>query len=382
MIASAKRFRLLHFQSMATSGGDESNSLLLCRHLPEMDHHIAVYFGAGPMEQAWRDAGAVVALLKLNPSSRRALMTAVRRTVAAARPDGVFLSSVILLPLVLKCLDGFKGPVLCHTGNPENSPLGTRVKFWAARAWLRPNVQVTMLHCSDYVRKSFLRSSFYRRYRHEVAISAGLLGSKEHARPHVPRVVSRDDPVRVGMLARLDPIKNHRLVIDGFRLILENYPRAKLEFIGEGSEMENLKTRARTLGLSDRVIFHGRLPSPFPVAREWDLFLYGTTPAEGFGAALAEAIALGLPCVVTDVGPMREVGGEEGAVCYVRADSDSELAASATELLGDYPRRCLMSERSRARAEARFDGACFAEKIKQCLLTAPEDAATAASFVA
>ena len=100
-----------------------------------------------------------------------------------------------------------------------------------------------------------------------------------------------------------------------------------------------------------------------------------------FGAALAEAIALGLPCVVTDVGPMREVGGEDGAVCYVRADSDSELAASATELLGDYPRRCLMSERSRARAEARFDGACFAEKIKQCLLTAPEGAASAASFV-
>ncbi len=96
-----RSFRLLHFQSTAAFGGDEANSLLLCRHLPEMRHRVAVYFGGGPMVQSWSDAGAEVALLGLNPSDRGGVMRAVRRTTAAASPDGVFLSSVMLLPLVL-----------------------------------------------------------------------------------------------------------------------------------------------------------------------------------------------------------------------------------------------------------------------------------------
>jgi len=63
------------------------------------------------------------------------------------------------------------------------------------------------------------------RYRHEVAISAGLMDARGGSlASHAPRVVSRGDPVRVGMMARLDPIKNQRLVIDAFRLMLESYP--------------------------------------------------------------------------------------------------------------------------------------------------------------
>lgn len=370
MIAFARPFRLLHFQNTAGFGGDESNSLLLCRHLPEMEHHVAVYFGEGPMEQTWREAGAQVTMLKLDPAGRRALMQAVQRTARACEPDGIFLSSIVLLPLVLKALDGFRGEVLCHTGNPAATSFATRLKFLAARAWLRPKVRLTMVHCSDYVRRSYSRDSFYAPYRHEVAISAGLLDPATVS-PHVPRRIAHEEPIRIGMLARLDPIKNHRLVIDAFRLILNDYPRATLEFIGEGSELSNLKAQAEARGVSRRIIFHGRLPSPFPVARTWDLFLYATTAAEGFGAALAEAIALGLPCVVTDVGPMREVGGRDGAVSYVPADSDTELARAAVALLRDYPRRCRMSDRSRKRAFAEFGGEQFAGKIKACLLAEP-----------
>jgi glycosyltransferase involved in cell wall biosynthesis len=169
------------------------------------------------------------------------------------------------------------------------------------------------------------------------------------------------------MVARLDPIKNHGLVIRAFRLILVSFPQAMLELIGEGAEGDRLRHLAVELGVGDRVLFHGRLPSPFPVAAEWDLFLYATTRAEGYGAALAEAMALGLPCVVTDVGPMREVGGEFGAVRYVDPDSAEEMAAAAVEILRDRRRRTLMSERSRERARAEFDSARFAGKIRECL---------------
>jgi glycosyltransferase involved in cell wall biosynthesis len=367
MKAGKARFRLLHFQATATFGGDESNSLLLSRELSEMDHHIAVYFGGGPMEEEWRDSGASVTLLGLTPPCRREIIDAVSRTVAETRPDGVFLSSIVLLPLVLKGLGGFRGPTLCHTGNPDFSSLAVRLKFIAAQWMLRPTVTPVMVHCSDYVRKSYQENPFYRKYRHVVAVSAGLVARNgEHAHHH-PREISGDMPIRMGMVARLDPIKNHGLVIRAFRIILNSFPQAVLELIGEGAEGERLRLLAEELGVAKRVVFHGRLPSPFPVAAGWDLFLYATTRAEGFGAALAEAMALGLPCVVTDVGPMREVGGEFGAVRYVDPDSAEEMAAAAVEVLRDRGRRNLMSVRSRERVRAEFDSAQFAGKIRACL---------------
>jgi len=361
-------FRLLHFQSAAVFGGDEANSLLLCRHLPEMRHRIAVYFGSGPIVDSWRDLGAEVTLLNLNPADRAGLIRAVRRTVDAVRPDGIFLSSVSLLPLVLKGLDGFRGEVLCHTGNPEASSLATRLKFWAARAWLRPKARLTLVHCSEYVRRSFARRPFFRGYRHEVAISAGVMELGDRAvRNHEPRRISPTDAVRVGMVARLDPIKNHGLIVDALPLLLRRYPNTTLEFIGDGTEMASLKERAAERAVAGRVIFHGRLPTPFPVMREWDLFIYATTAAEGFGAALAEALALGLPSVVTDIGPMREVGGEDGAVRYVPPHSAADLADAAAVLLADHPVRLAMSARARERAAANFDGSLFARRIAELL---------------
>jgi glycosyltransferase involved in cell wall biosynthesis len=319
------------------------------------------------MEQEWRAVGAEVTLLDLTPPCRREIIEAVRRTVAETKPDGVFLSSIVLLPLVLKGLGSFDGPTLCHTGNPDSSSVAVRLKFILAQWMLRPTVAPIMVHCSDYVRQSYQRNPFYRRYRHVVAVSAGLVpGDGSHAR-HEPREVSSGTSIRLGMVARLDPIKNHGLVIQAFRLILETFPNATLELIGEGSELERLRVLAGELGVADRVVFHGRLPSPFPVARDWDLFLYATTKAEGYGAALAEAMALGLPCIVTDVGPMREVGGEFGAVRYVGADSAGEMASAAVEVLRDRKRRSLMSERSRERARVEFDSARFARKIHDCL---------------
>lgn len=320
------------------------------------------------MEGAWHAAGAEVTLLGLNPADRGELVRAVRRTVSAVRPDGVFLGSIFLLPLVLKGLDDYHGEVLCHTGNPDATSLSTRLKFWTARAWLRPKARLTMVHCSEYVRQSYARNRFFRGYRHEVAISAGLMDAREGSLlRHVPRNLSSGDAVRVGMVARLDPIKNHRLVIAAFRLMLDSYPQAVLEFIGDGSEMGNLKATAQELGVSKRVVFHGRVRDAFSMMREWDLFMYGTTRAEGFGAALAEAMCLGLPCVVTDVGPMREVGGEERAVRYVSADSATDFARAAVALLGDNKERCRMSDRAHERAVTSFDGARFAQRIAELL---------------
>ena len=83
------------------------------------------------------------------------------------------------------------------------------------------------------------------------------------------------------------------------------------------------------------VRLHDPLPRPILAARlaEARLMLYRGDPGETFCLALAEAQALGLPCVVTPLGavPERVVDGETGVV----ARSEADFAAAAIRLLSD-----------------------------------------------
>lgn len=351
--------RLLHLQLGATFGGDETNSLILCRYLVDWQHHVAIYFQGGPMEQAWQDAGATVEQLGLSSRHRSGFIPRLAELVAKVRPDAIFVSSVVLLPIVLKGLEQCTGPILVHTGNPFGSSLWTCLKVRLAALWWRSHRLPVMVHCSEYVARSYERSAYFARFPQEVAVSAGEM---DFTRRHNPRGLAREDEVRLGMVARLDRIKNHRLVLQAFPAIRAAYPRARLEFVGRGETQTALEAETKALGLADAVVFHGRVASPFPIAINWDLFLYATTPAEGFGAALAEAMTLGLPCVVADVGPMREVGGDQGAVRYT-ADDPSSFAAAATELLASLAIRRALGLAAQARAREVFGGELFAEKI-------------------
>ena len=70
--------------------------------------------------------------------------------------------------------------------------------------------------------------------------------------------------------------------------------------------------------MGDAVRFLGEVGDVYGQMARWDLFAYATTANEGLGNAVAEAMMFGLPCVVTDVGPMREFAGDGSAVRSAR----------------------------------------------------------------
>jgi glycosyltransferase involved in cell wall biosynthesis len=72
-----------------------------------------------------------------------------------------------------------------------------------------------------------------------------------------------------------------------------------LVILGDGPEREALDARAKGLGLADRAHFVGFARNPFAIMARAELFL-STSNAEGFPNALAEAMALGVPCVSTN----------------------------------------------------------------------------------
>jgi len=129
----------------------------------------------------------------------------------------------------------------------------------------------------------------------------------------------------VGTAARLDSIKNIPMLLNSFRIVLEKMPDTYLLIAGKGPERENLESISERSGIKDRVLFLGLrydLPEIYPL---FDVFAL-TSFTEGISITLLEAMAAGIPSVVTDVGGNSEVvvNGETG---YLVPLGEEELMA-------------------------------------------------------
>jgi glycogen(starch) synthase len=109
-------------------------------------------------------------------------------------------------------------------------------------------------------------------------------------------------------ISRLVYEKGVHLIIQALPRILQECPQARLVIAGQGPEADNLKQQAQNLGVADRVSFIG-----FVADKERNLFFKVADCAvfvslyEPFGIVALEAMALGCPLVVSDIGGFSEV---------------------------------------------------------------------------
>lgn len=109
-------------------------------------------------------------------------------------------------------------------------------------------------------------------------------------------------------ISRLVYEKGVHLIIQALPQILQECPQARLVIAGQGPEADNLKLQAQNLGVADRVNFIG-----FVADQQRNLFFKVASCAvfaslyEPFGIVALEAMALGCPLVVSDVGGFSEV---------------------------------------------------------------------------
>lgn len=113
------------------------------------------------------------------------------------------------------------------------------------------------------------------------------------------------DACRILMVARLDPIKDQATLLRAFAAAA--VPGWQLQLVGEGPDRPRLESLARELGLDPAQVLLGRRSDIPELLGQADLFAFSTTPAEGFGIALIEALAAGLPVIASDVPACREV---------------------------------------------------------------------------
>lgn len=359
---------ILHLLMGAEGGGCERNCLLYCENSGGFRHAVMTLGPAGEMTAPWQRVAATVRHLDILGLSRPARARRVHAAVGEL-PEGPAVAmlwhGMLEMPFLLHALRDWRGPVFAHAGNPQTTP--TRLidlRFLVAeRLWLSPH-RPTFVCCSQYVARSLGMSWYLRRFRRE-AVPNGVrpLAGLEHR----PRAIAAGEPCTVGMLARLDWIKDHATVLRAVARARERLPGLRLEFAGDGPEKERLRALAAELGLADVVRFLGNVGAIYDTLAGWDVFVYATSVHEGFGNALAEALTCGLPAVVTDVGPIREVcgGDDEGAAVCVPPACPEAMAAVLVALVPDLPRRQALGAAARRRAERELSARTYADRYER-----------------
>lgn len=121
--------------------------------------------------------------------------------------------------------------------------------------------------------------------------------------PDVRRQVRAEWDLRgkfvVGHVGRFTPEKNHRFLLEVFALLHKFFPNSALLLVGDGVCRHDVERMCKRMGIQSAVHFIGARQDVSPFLQAMDAFVF-PSEFEGLGAALLEAQAAGLPCVVSD----------------------------------------------------------------------------------
>lgn len=148
---------------------------------------------------------------------------------------------------------------------------------------------------------------------------------------------SRPTPLRLVMLGNvLIRIKGYDLAIAVMRRLKDAGVDATLTIAGRLHEGERLRRLITEHGVSNEVILLDRVDDPLAYLRTGHVFLL-CSRIEGTPNALLEALALGLPCVATEVGDLRELTGSFPGLRVVAREDVEGLHQAITGILEDWP---------------------------------------------
>ncbi|TAJ10891.1 MAG: glycosyltransferase [Nitrospirae bacterium] len=249
-------------------------------------------------------------------------------------------------------------PILLQD-NPSLTPLklaSLRLLDWLSCRFAPP----VFLAVSNYVKASAVRYLGLAPERVSVIYNSVDLTAFEgpEDRRHAMRAtlgITHSTPV-VLCIARFNPLKGVRYLIEAVPLVTEQRPDVCFLFIGatnpeaERSFREFLERR----GVADRVRLLGIQPDVRPYLQLCDIFVLPSL-AEGLGIALVEAMAMERACVATRTSALPEVVADGRSGILVEPANPSALARSIIELLADPAMRKRMGLEGRKIVSELFD---------------------------
>lgn len=313
--------RIVHIADSMEIGGAEKLISLLCRWQRDRGHDASVHclYDIGPLGEQLRRDGFDVVLHGFGAGGAANIYRALKKR----NPDIVHChnAAAAILGALPARVAGAKNIIVTRHGTIERPyALRRELKFAVAS------------RCCDWIvavceqaRNNLLAAPFATREKIVRIYNAARTLPLNGMAP----------PTKSGFtllhVARLSHAKDQETLLRAFLIARMRTPDLRLWIVGDGRLREDLEALARRLQLSESVTFFGEQTdvSPFLVAA--DLFVLSSV-TEGIPISLLEALAAGVPAVVTDVGGMTEVARLSAATITAPPSNPAALAAAIEKM--------------------------------------------------
>lgn len=293
--------RIAHIVDALDVGGKETFVVSMCRLQRDMEHTPSVHclVKAGPLGEMLRREGFPVVVH--GPASRLETMRRLGRALDQERPEVVHCHNVQATV--------FGAPVAHWRGIP--AVISTRHNLVSAPYNWKREIQYS-LACRFFCHRAVTvcESARANLSRMPFSKASKIVTIYNGAAPQPAKPIESPAPVKSGFtfvqISRLTPPKDPATLLTGFEKALRTMPDLRLWVVGDGTLAAEARALADSLGLGAAVTFFGQrgdVPAFLELA---DCFVLSSR-SEGVPIAQLEAMAAGLPMIVTRVGGMPEV---------------------------------------------------------------------------
>lgn len=312
-------------------GGTERSLLMLCRHLVAFTPIVIVLSNSLALLPEFEISGVKV-LVKSLPRNYRFKRNArkLKSLVESLNPV-IIHSSLFHADMTLRYLDTPAKKVtglvstMYSKGRLSQISWFTRMKIKILKQWDR----TTSKRIDLFIANSESISKLYTKHVGYSSENIKVIYRGRKLSNFIPR-----NPKQSGeflFVGRLIASKGVSEAIFAFESLIKKHPNITLKIAGDGPEKGNLLRLARSLGLSEKVIFLGQFDLVPELLSEADFFLF-PTHYEGLPGALIEAMFARVPIICSDIPENKEcVDGT--MVLFHRVGNQADLLAQIEKAL-------------------------------------------------
>ncbi len=348
--------RILQFVDVPWDSGLAHYALSLSQGLKHKGHQ--VFVSAIPGQKPWMKA------------HRLGLKTVPLATLKGLQPLRAFLRK--------HSIDVLNA----HTGSTHSlavaAALGSSIAVVRTRSDARAvksKIGTTFLYkhthrviaAADYIRQAFIDTLKLPPKKVET-VYQGVALDDFHVKPMPQKTL--------GIVARLDPVKGHRYVLEAIALLRHSFPDLRVLIAGqeENVKQHELEVMAKRLGIEPMVEFMGFQKSVASVMARCSVGVIASTGSEAVSRVALEWLASGRPVVTTTVGCLPEMIQQDKTGLFVPPKDAPALAGALAELFQHASRITAMGDAARTYAEKHFSMKEFVAQTERIYKEAIHDA--------
>jgi len=169
----------------------------------------------------------------------------------------------------------------------------------------------------------------------------------------------------VGCIGRLEDWKGQQVLIKAVPRIIEEFPDIKFQFIGSGSNKNNLIKQVEELNIQEYVEFLGSVSNINEIIEKFTIAVHTSIQPEPFGRVIIEAMALGKPVIATNIGGPKEIitDGIDGFL--IEPNNTEILSQKIIDLLHDKDKCDIIGAEARKKIINNFNAKSITKKIEK-----------------